>query len=177
MFQINMFSFFRGRLGANRRIVFTMFGGCELHRPTLARQLLSARHHSADERSARRHAAITIFGSTEIKAPTLAEEFLDMREAIGGGALPPDALDRLAGGAAGQEDNSVFSLTLFGALNEAELPSEDEEVDSLALQRHLGNISDSAAQFLQLGVGQSDAHRRAVVHQAIAANGGTPALA
>ncbi len=125
----------------------------------------------------RRHAAVTLFGSTEIKAPTLAEEFIDLQEAIRSGALAPDELYRFTAGLTDDDSGPLFSLTLFGAFEEVSLPDEDEEVDALALQQHLGNISDSAARVLQLGVGQSDAHRRAVVQQAIAAHAGSPAMA
>ncbi len=177
MFQICMFGGYEGRLRANKRIFLTMFGACELHRPTRARELLARRAKSSGDPQRRRHAAITVFGATEIKAPTLAEEFIDLQEAIRSGALAQDELDRFAAGLSDEDTGTVFSLTLFGAFQEVSLPNEDEEVDGLALQQHLGNISDSAARVLQLGVGQSDAHRRAVVHQAIAANATPPALA
>jgi hypothetical protein len=172
-----MFGGYDGRLRANKRIFLTMFGACELHRPTWARQLLSERARGKGEPERRRHAAITLFGATEIKAPTLAEEFTDLQEAIRSGVLAREDLARFTAGLGDDDGGAIFSLTLFGAFDEVSLPSEDEEVDSLALQQHLGNISDSAARVLQLGVGQSDAHRRAVVQQAVAANANPHAVA
>jgi hypothetical protein len=166
-----MFGAYEGRLGADKRVLLTVFGGCELRRPTLARRLLTERHRSKDGKPARfRPIVITLFGATEIKLPTLAEEFLDLREAIRSGALPPDALDRLGVGADAEDEGAVFSLTLFAGCDEAGLPNEDEEVDGLAMQRHLGNMTDREVQVLQCGVGQDPAQRRAVLRQAMAAS-------
>ena len=49
MFQVCMFGAYEGRLAASKRVVLTMFGAAELHRPTLARRLLakSARANEA----------------------------------------------------------------------------------------------------------------------------------
>jgi hypothetical protein len=171
MFQVCMFGGYEGRLGPSKRVLLTMFGACELHRPTLARRLLAERSRSQEVRpTSRRPIVITLFGSSEIKLPTLAEEFLDLREAVRSGALTPQVLDRYLADVAVADEGAVFSLTLFGACSEAGLPEEDEEVDSLALQRHLGNISEAEVQFLQYGVGQDEAQRRAVLRQAIGAN-------
>jgi hypothetical protein len=166
-----MFGAFEGRLRANKRLFLTMFGGSTLRRPTLARRILAERAQRRPDQPGRsRHIVVTLFGATEIKAPTLTEEFLDLQEAVKSGALSGDAWNEFASDLARADEETLFSLTLFGGFEEAALPSEDEEVDSLALQRHLGNISDSAVQILQLGVGQDDAHRRAVLRQAIAAS-------
>lgn len=169
MFQVCMFGAYEGRLAASKRVVLTMFGACELHRPTLARRLLAKSARANEVKPARyRPFVITLFGSAEIRLPTLAEEFLDLREAIRSGAVSPQALDHFLVDLSAEDDGAVFTLTLFGACDEAGLPGEDEEVDSLALQRHLGNISDNEAQILQCGVGQEEAQRRAVLRQAIA---------
>ena len=167
MLQVCVFGSYDGRLRANKRVFLTLFGGCVLRRSTIARQLLASRA-PAQPQAGQRHSAITLFGSTAIKAPTLAEEFIDMQEAIRSGALTLDAWDRCTADAAADQEGTLFSLTLFGSFEEAQLPTEDEEVEGLALQRHLGNMSDSAMQVLQLGVGQDDSHRRAVLRQAAA---------
>ena len=65
-------------------------------------------------------------------------------------------------------DNS-FYLTLFGGLDEGGLPSEEQEIDSLAVQRHLGNIPESASQVLQYGIGQGGSERTATLRRAILA--------
>ncbi|MCP4247098.1 MAG: hypothetical protein GY778_08615 [bacterium] len=170
MLQVCMFGSYEGRLRANKRIFFTLFGGCTLRRPTLARRMMTERNQRQGERPVpRRHVMITLFGATEIKAPTLIEEFLDLQEGLRSGALSVESWDQFAAELALTEDETTMSVTLFGGFEEAALPAEDEEVDALALQRHLGNISDSAVQVLQLGVGQDEAHRRAVLRQAAAA--------
>ena len=66
-------------------------------------------------------------------------------------------------------DVSISSFTLMGGFSECELPSEDEEVDSLALQRHLGHIPESAGQILQYGIGRRGAERFATLRRALAA--------
>lgn len=177
MLQICLFGSYEGQLPANKRLFFTMFGACELRRPTLARRLIEAQGADLAKERRPRCAVITVFGATEIKVPTLAEEFIDLQEAIRSGVLSSNSLDQLAGRLAGAESESVFSLTLFAAFEEACLPSENEEVDGLAIQRHLGNISDSAAGILQMGVGQNDSHRRAILRQAVAVEGNRPAVA
>lgn len=177
MLQICLFGSYEGRLPANKRLFLTMFGGCTLRRPTLARQLIEAQGKDPSQVHRPRCAVVTLFGATEVKVPTLSEEFIDMQEAVRSGALAINSLDQLASRLASAESDSVFSLTLFAGFEEACLPSEDEEVDGLAIQRHLGNISDSAAGILQMGVGQNDSHRRAILRQAVAVDGGRPAVA
>jgi hypothetical protein len=158
-----------GRIRTNeRKVYFTLMGACELVRPTFARQILAQRRKAKNPDAVAHqgwHFFLTIMGATEISAPTLAEEFLDLRELIKTGALSPDDWDRglLE---AGQSDQFISSFTLMGGFSETELPGENEEVESLALHRHLGNIPDQAGQVLQLAIGQHDAERRATVRRA-----------
>ncbi|MFQ5490312.1 MAG: hypothetical protein ACE5GE_06275 [Phycisphaerae bacterium] len=177
MLQICLCGAYEGQLPASKRLFFTMFGACELRRPSLARRLIEAQGAEASKGRRPRCAVITVCGATEIKVPTLAEEFIDLQEAVRSGVLSMDSLEQYAGHLGSTDSDSVFSLTLFGAFEEANLPSEDEEVDGLAIQRHLGNISDSAASVLQMGVGQNDSHRRAILRQAVAVEKSHPAVA
>ena len=71
--------------------------------------------------------------------------------------------------ALGQPSGSVASLTLFAGLDEHVVPSEDEEIESLATQQHLGNIPESAGQVLQYGIGQKGSERIATVKRAVQA--------
>jgi len=200
MIQVTIFSGHEGRLRSDRFFYFTLFGGCDLVRPTIARQLMALRGREERDRADGRgqHAGmgpspgfrvanmelvgrhgerghrrggpffLTIFGGVDIKSPTLAEEFLDLREMISGGALTLEDWDR-AMASLGSADIPIASFTLFGGFDECELPSESEEIDSLAIQRHLGNISESAGRVLQLGIGQRDARRSATVRRALQA--------
>jgi hypothetical protein len=104
----------------------------------------------------------------DIKCPTLAEEFIDLREMINSGFLNMQDWDRALADI-GRSESPVASFTIFGGFCECELPSEEVEIDSLAIQAHLGNIPDSARQVLQLGIGQREAERRAVLRRAITA--------
>ena len=63
----------------------------------------------------------------------------------------------------------IRPFTLMGGFSEMVLPSEEEEIEGLAVQRHLGNISDSAGEVLQYGIGRKDVERRATLRRALAA--------
>lgn len=184
MIQATIFSGHSGRLRFDKSIYLTFFGGCELVCPTAARHVLAERQTRRDLKEfneqpvmsrllesdqrprLRRPFFLTIFGGTDIKAPTLAAEFIDLRETLDSGLLTLEEWDRAVADLS-RSDWSVASLTLFGGFDECKLPSEEEEIESLALQRHLGNISASATEILQYGIGQRDVERRSTIRRAI----------
>jgi len=169
MVQLCVFSGHEGRWRPEQKLYLTLFGGCDLTRPTVARQILADREWRADpRRSPQRTFFLTLFGGAVIKSPTLAEEFIDLREILDSGALSLADYERAIAGL-GRSDSAIYSLTLFGGFVESQLPTENTEVDSLALQRHVGNIPESAGRVLQLGIGLKDAERRATVHRAVLA--------
>ncbi|MFH0982142.1 MAG: hypothetical protein V2A79_11445 [Planctomycetota bacterium] len=169
MLQWCMFGGYEGLLGPERKVYFTMFGGCELRRPTVARQLLAMRRMHTAVPDVGKRVVITIFGSTAIKCPTLAEEFIDLREAVRSKAVGIVQWDASMSDLDRWQNATMLSFTLFGSFEETALPSEDEEVEALALQRHLGNIDEPSGRVLELGIGQSGSQRRAVLHQAVLA--------
>ncbi len=188
MVKITIFGGYEGRLNFGNEFYFTLFGGCELVRPTLARQLVAQRQIERDtparkntpgwrgdpggDRSLypnrQRPFFFTMFGNTEIKAPTLAEEFIDLREAISSGTLTVEDWDRSLADLA-RPEGSIGSFTLFGGFEDDKSPPEDAEVDALAIQRHLGNVSEQTGQALQLGIGQREGERRAILRHALLA--------
>ncbi len=170
MIQICMFSGHEGVVRAEKKIYITIFGGCELVRPTVAKRIIARRQQQTAESSTKPPMVFffTLFGCTEIKTPTLAEEFLDLRQALDSRALTLEEWDR-AMAELSQLDVSISSLTLFAGFGECELPEETEEIDALALQRHLGNISDKAGQVLQFAIGQRQAERTATIRRAAVA--------
>jgi len=169
MIHVTIFGGHDGRLQPNKRFYLTLFAGCDLVRPTIARQLLAQRQAQRDHRPTKNKAFfLTLFGGVDIKSPTLAEEFMDLREMISSGLLAMEDWDRSMA-ELGRNEDMIASFTMFGGLGECELPSEDEEIESLALQRHLGNISDSAGDVLQYGIGQHGGERTAIVRRAILA--------
>ena len=171
MVHVTIFGGHGGRLQGDKRVFITLFGGTELFRPTLARQLLAQKQAQKEGRlSARRPFLLTIFGGVEITYPTLAEEFLDLRELIASSLLSMSDWDRSMAMLA-DPSGSVASFTMFGACEENNLPTEDLEVDSLAAQHHLGNISGTAVQALQFGIGQQGSERAAAVKRALMAAG------
>jgi hypothetical protein len=166
MIHITVFSGHDGQLQPDKRFYLTLFGGCDLVRPTVARQLLHERQAAQSGRPPIHPPFfLTIFGGVDIKYPTLTEEFLDLREMLNSGLLTMEDWDRSMA-QLGRTGTSVASFTLFGGFGECELPSEEEEVDSLAVQRHLGNISESAGRVLQYGIGQRGSERVAALRRA-----------
>ncbi len=167
MIQVTVFSGHEGRLRYGKQFYLTIFGGCELVRPTVANRMLVQSEQGRGGRPLEQTPFfLTIFGAAEIKCPTLAEEFMDLRELLNTEGTR-FANWETAITAVSRGDGALASFTLFGGFDECALPSENEEVDSLALHRHLGNISDSAGQILQCGVGQRDVERYATVRQAV----------
>jgi hypothetical protein len=166
MLQLCLFSGFEGPLTAERKCYLTIFGGCELRRPTLARQLLALRRADGGHVPTPRTIFITIFGGTSILYPTLAEEYLDLREAVERGQLDPRQIDFLVAELDRWQSSTFLTVTLFASFDEAELPAEEQEIDALALHRHLGRIDSTAGRVLESGIGMRGSQRRAVVQQA-----------
>lgn len=167
MVKVTIFGSHEGRLQNDNSFYLTVFGGCALVQPTIARQLLARRASQRGERPALgRPYFFTLFGSAEIKSPTLSEEFIDLKEMVRGGELTLQDWERSMVDLA-RPDSMYASFTIFGGFDECMLPEEDKEIESLALQCHLGNIPDSARNVLQTGIGQGGSERRAVIHRAI----------
>lgn len=169
MLQFCIFGGHHGLLSAEKKGYFTVFGSCELRRPTLARQLITARRIRGGHEMAPRSVFVTIFGSTEIKCPTLAEEFVDWLDAARSGALDLDLGDADWAELEKGSLNAIASLTLFGSFDQSSLPDENDEIESLALQHHFGAIHDDSRRILEMGVGQSGAQRRTIIQQAVQA--------
>ena len=148
------------------KIYFTLMGGCELRRETLARRLLSQRQRQREGRPIPRQFFITIMGGVDIGCPTLAEEFIDLQQLLRTGELTAADWEK-AMSELGRLDVSIGSFTLMGGFSECELPSEAQEIDSLALQRHMGNISRDASDVLQHGIGKRDGERHATLRRAL----------
>jgi len=149
------------------KIYITFMGASELRRDTLARQILSKRRREREGRTAPpRQFFLTIMGGTDIRCPTLAEEFIDLQQLIRSGELTPADWDRALRDL-GRLDVSISSFTLMGGFSECELPSETEEIDSLALQRHMGNITREVGDVLQHGIGKRDGERHATLRRAL----------
>ncbi len=167
MIQVCIMGAQEGRMRPEKKIYVTLMGACELVRPTLARQILAQRSRSSKgENRPHTQFFLTLMGATVIKVPTLAEEFIDLREMIASGSLTPEDWSRSIADL-GSSAISVASFTLMAGFSEDEVPTENEEVDSLAVQRHLGNISDSAGEILQYGIGQRNAERWATLGRAV----------
>jgi hypothetical protein len=148
------------------KFYITFMGACELRRETLARRLLSQRQRQREGLGVPRQFFLTFMGGTDIRCPTLAEEFIDLQQLIRAGELTLADWDR-AMAELGRLDVNIGSFTFMGGFSECELPSESQEVESLALQRHMGNITRDASDVLQHGIGKRDGERQATLRRAL----------
>jgi len=99
----------------------------------------------------------------------LADEYLTLLDGVRIGALTLADWDAFAGRLGAEGPEYVASFTHFAELKADALPTEDAELDALALQRHAGRIPHVAVDCLMVGVGQAGARRLAAVRQAVAA--------
>ncbi len=159
-----------GELSAGKRLYVTVFGGCELRRPTLARQIVEWRRSGGGGALKPRTAFfLTLFGGVSISAPTLAEEFLDLQDAVRSNLITLEDWDRAIGQLSSGDLVRTASITVFGAFEGASLPDENSELDKLAAMQHLSRIPPEAVQSLMLGVGQRGPQRHAVIREAAGA--------
>lgn len=168
MIHFCIFGGHEGMINSDNRLYVTLFGGSELRVPTVARQIIEARREGRTDKSSHRCYFITIFGGTALRAPTLAEEYLELSEALRSGMITLQDWDLAVGRLGARESIRYGSFTFCGGFEGNELPSDDEELDGLALNQHLGQIPDSVGKLLMLGVGQKGLSRPAIVRQAIA---------
>lgn len=154
-----------GQLSAGRAIYVNVFGGASLRRPPVANRLYDlARGNPSDSRT--RYFFLSVFGGLSIKWPTLAEEYLALLEALRGGLVRIEEWDRVVAGPGADPLGRTGSLSLFGGIDTDALPSEDEELDALSLQRHSGAIPQPAVERLILAIGQRGPQRLTAVRQA-----------
>lgn len=168
MFQICIMSGHEGIIRPEKMFYLTLMGGCDLTRPTIARQILARKEQQRQGMiEPPRQFFFTLMGGVQINSPTLAEEFLDLRELVRGGAMSMSEWDAALADIS-RFEISVASFTLMGGFDDGQLPAEAKEIDSLALQFHLGNIPEPSLRVLQMGIGQKDAERRSTVRRALA---------
>lgn len=167
MLQVCVMGGHEGQLRLEKKVYLTLFGGVELTRPTVARQILATRRESpAGKFNIPHQYFITVCGGVDIYSPTLAEEFIDLREMIRNGELSVNDWEACMAEVA-RFEASIGSLTLMGGFSEAGVPSEKEEVDKLAVQQYLGNIPAEAVEILKFGIGQKGTERRATLRKAM----------
>ncbi len=153
-----------GSMAPGRRLYITLFGACELKRPTLARMIMEARENGKDFDPQRGCFFLTIFGGSGIKAPTMAEEYADMRDLLRSGAITHTDWERHASHLGSPP--RIGSFTLFGAFDGDVLPTEEEELDAIAIQQQLGDLSDRIGRDLMLAIGRPSSQRFQAVRRA-----------
>lgn len=167
MIQFCMFGGHEGKLSTDPfKIYFTMFGSCELQVPTIATQILAS-HRARTPLASRRLFFVSIFGATELQLPTLVEEYFDAVHALQSGSLNASEWDRLAAQLTADDGLRIGSFTLFAGFNSAEMPSEDQELDRIALAYQLGQINEQTRQSLMLGVGTRGPQRVGAIRAAL----------
>ena len=153
-----------GEIEPGRHIYVTLFGGSELKRPTFAK-LVRAKTDAGIDATKSGAFFLTLFGGMEVKSPTLAEEFSELDASIRSGVINTTELERSI--VPDRSSLSTSKITIFGACETANIPSEDEELDALAVLRHSGTVDAPTQDTLMLGIGRTGAERLGVVRQAV----------
>ena len=170
MVHFSIFSGHEGRLGPERGVYISIFGGATLTRMPFAVQVTEQRQRSNAAQTSWQNFIFSLFGGATIRWPPLAEEFIALRDAVRAGALTFNDWDRAAAGAGRSCMAGVMSIHIFGSLNTDAVPNEDQELDDLTWQRHAGHIPSPAVEALMLAVGHNGAQRLAAVRQAVSAS-------
>jgi len=193
MFHFTIFGGSEVTLQGGGQVVFTMFGGTDIRKPTLAKRLMQEKERlqgaqgaqvnhpggvnrmrhlfgrePAETPAARPHRGsfvLTIFGAVELKPPSVAEEFMDMRELVSSGMLDAREWDELVGRLYQMGDlDSISSFTIFGGMGEEPLKQE-EEVKKIRSASELGLISENEEKALRSVVGRDPEQVRMLLRQ------------
>ncbi|MCC6785885.1 MAG: hypothetical protein IT457_23760 [Planctomycetes bacterium] len=123
MFHFCLFAGTEGEMPPAGMTAITIFGGSELRRPTLAREIGAWRARRGMPRSRWRwlfgsdeNLIVTIFGATCVVEPTLVEEYAAMASLVRSGQVTGEELPSLLDGLESQIGgrDSYRTLTLFG---------------------------------------------------------------
>lgn len=166
MVHFSVFGGHEGHLNPGRCVYICVFGGASLKRTPAATRLVALRQQSDAPRSGWQHFFFNLFGGTTIKWPTLAEEYLALMDALRARSITMEEWDRGIGQANDLLALRAASFSMFGGVETDALPSEDQELDDLSLQRHTGLIPEPVLERLMLAIGQVGAQRLAAVRQA-----------
>lgn len=147
----------------------TLCGGMELRRPPLAVLIGTRQQRTSNGVPRPVRWVVTLFGSTDVTWPTLADEYLALKNAVAAGTVTLAEWDRFMAAPSNLGLLGIRTLTMFGGLSAEGIPTEEEEIDALSLQRHFGQVSQRAAEILMLAVGQRGATRLSAVRRAAAA--------
>jgi len=168
MVRFTMFSGHEGPVGPGRDIYVTVFAGSELRRPPFAALVARARQQGGDQKTPY-YTFLTLFGGTDLTWPTLAEECVALRDALAARTITLEDWDRALGRLGDDGGLRVHALTLFAGFDANAVPSEDKELEDLALHRHFGHLPEPAVEALLPAVGQKGVFRLAAVRQAVVA--------
>jgi hypothetical protein len=147
-------------------VYVTLFGGTDLKRRTVTQRFMDEQH-SNGRGNQRAAFFLTIFGAASVQSPTLASEYVELMQSIRVGTITLKQWDDFASRYS-LDRIDAGSFTLFGGFG-AEEPSQDAELDDLAMHRHLGQIPDAAAGVLMLAIGQKGKARSLAVRTAVEA--------
>ncbi len=134
MFHLTLFSGTEGEMSPIGCTVLTVFGGAELRRPTLARQILTLRARPNAKRGLWRwlsgsdeNLVVTIFGGTVVHEPTLVEEYAALSALVRSGQVAREELAMLLDRFGGDPRVTAYrSFTLFGACSSRRISAKHE---------------------------------------------------
>lgn len=165
MVHFNVFGGTDGQLELRGSVYINVFGGAKLTRLPFARQVVNDLVNPRTPHGS--HFFFCLFGAVTLRWPTLAEETLALLEGLRSGAITTAHWDQAVARQAGASAPDIGSFSIFGGVDSDAIPSEDQELDDLTMQRHLGTLPEAAVETLMLGIGKRGSSRLAVVRQAV----------
>lgn len=195
MFHFTIFGGSEVTLTGSRQLIFTLFGGTDVRKPTLAKRLMQEKHapwsaepagqvdaddklhkfknffekldSGAGGRPGQRSSTflLTIFGSVELKPPSIAEEFMDMRELVSSGLIEPREWDQLVGRMYQMGDLDSISSFTLFGGMDEAALSEEEEIKKITSATSMGLISGDEEQALRSVVGRDPQQVRMLLRQ------------
>lgn len=177
MIHLTLFGGTESEIAPGTFTAFTMFGGAELKRPTLAQRIMQRRRDKGRKLGFRerwfgrdRSVVITIFGGTDILAPTIMEEYAALKNLVQSGVLSRtecrDLVQEIASG--DDERGEISRVTFCGACGFAS-PKAKVEHRALAAAESARIISSQTRRELEKAVGCPSSTTASVVAAAVLA--------
>ena len=160
MIHFTLFGATDARVSAAGFTAFTVFGGTDLHLPTLAERILHRRRTQGRKVSGLdrwlgkdRSIAFTIFGATDFNQPTLVEEYAALRNLVQSGVIDRVECRALIESLAGDDPLlDISRFTVFGA-SALVSPSKKQETKALDAAENTRTISPNTRRELDQAIG------------------------
>jgi hypothetical protein len=175
VFHLTVFGATEGEVSPAGFTAFTLFGGAELRRPTLATQLVHLKNRPQGTPSAwdrilgtDKNLVVTVFGATVLTAPTLIEEYSALAGLVRAGTLTTADCGALLDDVVAQGHDAGWcrTLTLFGSCV-TRYPSAERERKALDVATRTGAVSATVRGALEAVIGAPRQARTRALQQLV----------